>query len=89
MKWAGGQSKPAPAFPGRAAFGPGKSNTSILRLGQQLVKKGYGKHYRVGPSKDWSEADRRNVKDFQEAQGWSGSDADGYPGPETWNRLFS
>ncbi|WP_455753306.1 recombinase family protein [Streptomyces bobili] len=29
------------------------------------------------------------VADFQRAQGWTGSDADGYPGPETWRQLFS
>ncbi|XUL89984.1 peptidoglycan-binding protein [Streptomyces galilaeus] len=78
-----------PAFPGRSAFGPGKSNASILLLGHQLVRKGYGKHYRVGPSRDWGEADRLNVVDFQHAQKWTGSDADGYPGPETWRRLFA
>ncbi|TQK44396.1 N-acetyl-anhydromuramyl-L-alanine amidase AmpD [Streptomyces sp. SLBN-118] len=79
----------APAYPGRAAFGPGKVNESILRLGQQLVKKGYGTHYKVGPSRTWGEADRLNVQAFQLAQKWSGSDADGYPGPETWLRLFA
>lgn len=78
-----------PPFPGRSAFGPGKSNASILLLGQQLVRKGFSKHYRVGPSRSWGEADRLNVVDFQHSQGWSGSDADGYPGPETWRRLFN
>ncbi|WP_408994998.1 peptidoglycan-binding protein [Streptomyces europaeiscabiei] len=53
------------------------------------MRKGYGKHYRVGPSRDWGEADRLNLVDFQYAQKWSGSDADGYPGPETWRRLFT
>jgi hypothetical protein len=55
----------APAFPGRDKFGPGKSNRYILMLGEQLVRKGYGRHYRVGPSADWGEADRKNVQDFQ------------------------
>ncbi|MGA5127757.1 peptidoglycan-binding protein [Streptomyces pseudogriseolus] len=82
--------KPSPPkFPGRDKFGPGKSNTYITQLGQQLVRKGYGKHYKQGPGPKWSEADRRNVQDFQRAQGWSGSGADGLPGPETWARLFS
>lgn len=78
-----------PAFPGRSAFGPGKTNDSILLLGRQLVKRGFGSHYRVGPSRTWGEADRRNVEAFQRAQGWRGDDADGLPGPETWRRLFS
>ncbi len=77
------------AFPGKDKFGTGKSNEYILQLGQQLVAKNFGKHYKVGPSRDWGEADRLNVQDFQAAQGWSGADADGYPGPETWRRLFT
>jgi hypothetical protein len=78
----------APDFPGADKFGEGKVNDHILQLGQQLVKRGYGKHYKVGPSRDWGEADRLNVRDFQLAQGWTGADADGYPGPTTWKRLF-
>ncbi|MFE7129324.1 peptidoglycan-binding protein [Streptomyces sp. NPDC057638] len=83
--------KPVPArplFPGRGAFGPGKVNDHVLTLGRQLVKRGYGDHYKVGPSPTWSEADRRNVEAFQRAQGWTGSGADGLPGPDTWRRLF-
>ncbi|MFJ4684700.1 peptidoglycan-binding protein [Streptomyces sp. NPDC088789] len=90
--WPGTTPKPKPVpplFPGRTAFGAGKSNESVLLLGQQLVRRGYGRHYRMGPSRQWGEADRLNVADFQRAQGWIGPDADGYPGPETWRRLFS
>ena len=75
-------------FPGVQFFGKGKANNYILMLGQQLVKKGYGKHYKVGPSKTWGEADRLNVQAFQLSQGWTGSGADGLPGPLTWQKLF-
>lgn len=81
--------KPKPPFPGRDKFGPGKSNSSVTLLGQQLVRKGYGKHYTTGPGPKWSEADRQNTEAFQRAQGWTGSDADGLPGPSTWSLLFS
>jgi hypothetical protein len=82
--------KPAvPPFPGRQYFKPGADNKYVTQLGKQLVKKGFGKHYAVGPGPRWGEADRRNVQDFQHAQHWTGSDADGYPGPETWKRLFA
>lgn len=81
--------KPTPPFPGRARFGAGQNNMHITTLGRQLVKRGYGDHYKQGPGPRWSEADRRNVEAFQRAQGWRGSDADGYPGPETWRRLFA
>ncbi|WP_328888883.1 peptidoglycan-binding protein [Streptomyces sp. NBC_00316] len=79
----------APVFPGRSYFRPGQSNSHVLELGRQLVKKGYGKYYVSGPGPRWTEADRRNVEAFQRAQGWRGAEADGYPGPETWRRLFA
>ncbi|MFF3481826.1 peptidoglycan-binding protein [Streptomyces sp. NPDC002701] len=76
-------------YPGRAMFRPGADNAHVTRLGRQLVKKGFGKHYTQGPGPRWGEGDRRNVEAFQRAQGWRGGAADGYPGPETWRRLFS
>lgn len=76
-------------YPGRAMFRPGAHNQYVTQLGKQLVKRGFGKHYTSGPGPRWSEADRRNVEAFQRAQGWRGGAADGYPGPETWRRLFS
>ncbi|MEW2161936.1 peptidoglycan-binding protein [Streptomyces sp. NPDC007084] len=84
-----GASQPVPAFPGRAMFRPGANNAYVTQLGKQLVKKGFGAHYTTGPGPRWGEADRRNVEAFQRAQGWRGGAADGYPGPETWRRLFS
>ncbi|MFF5479893.1 peptidoglycan-binding protein [Streptomyces sp. NPDC012935] len=78
-----------PGYPGRAMFRPGADNEYVTRLGRQLVKKGFGKHYKTGPGPRWGEADRRGVEAFQRAQGWRGGAADGLPGPETWRRLFS
>ncbi|QKW06700.1 peptidoglycan-binding protein [Streptomyces sp. NA04227] len=76
-------------FPGREHFRPGKSNVHVARLGRQLVRKGYGRFYTAGTGPRWTENDRRAVASFQRAQGWRGSRADGFPGPETWQRLFS
>ncbi|UFQ18578.1 MULTISPECIES: peptidoglycan-binding protein [Streptomyces] len=84
----GGTADGVPAFPGRGVFRPGQSNSFVAQLGRQLVKKGFGQHYAVGPGPSWSESDRRNVEAFQRAQGWRGAEADGIPGPETWRRLF-
>ncbi|WP_406096666.1 peptidoglycan-binding protein [Streptomyces sp. NBC_01013] len=86
---AAGGSTSVAGFPGRGYFRPGQSSSHVDRLGKQLVKKGYGKHYLSGPGPRWTEADRRNVEAFQKAQGWRGTEADGYPGPETWRRLFA
>ncbi|MGW0119652.1 peptidoglycan-binding protein [Streptomyces sp. NPDC003327] len=83
-----GSSANATGFPGRGSFRPGQSNAYVEKLGKQLVKRGFGKHYLSGPGPRWTEADRRNVEAFQRAQGWRGGAADGYPGPETWRRLF-
>ncbi|MGW0394039.1 peptidoglycan-binding protein [Streptomyces sp. NPDC003042] len=77
------------AFPGSSVFRPGVSHPSITALGRRLVRKGFGKYYTSGPGPRWSEADRRNVEAFQRAQGWRGASANGYPGPETWRRLFA
>lgn len=79
----------APAFPGREYFKPGEKNSYVTLLGQQLVKKGYGKFYTVGPGPSWGEADRKNVRAFQLAHNSLKGDADGYPGPQTWKILFS
>ncbi|MEU1339411.1 peptidoglycan-binding protein [Streptomyces sp. NPDC005827] len=77
-----------PGYPGKNYFRPGASNDHVTRLGRQLVARGYGRFYPKGPGPAWDEADRRAVEAFQRAQGWRGGAADGYPGPETWRRLF-
>ncbi|MEU4494742.1 peptidoglycan-binding protein [Streptomyces sp. NPDC023998] len=84
----GGVSAVVPTYPGRAYFRPGRSNAYITRLGRQLVERGYGKHYTSVPGPAWGEEVRRNVEAFQRAQGWRGGAANGFPGPETWRRLF-
>jgi hypothetical protein len=81
--------KAAPAFPGRDKFRPGANNRYVTMLGERLVAKGYGRFYKVGPGPKWSDADRNATRAFQRAQGWTGADADGYPGPQTWARLFA
>ncbi|MEF9524939.1 MULTISPECIES: peptidoglycan-binding protein [Streptomyces] len=86
---AGPASHGVAGYPGRAMFRPGADNPYVTRLGRQLVRKGFGTYYTRGPGPRWGEADRRGVQAFQRAQGWRGGAADGYPGPETWRRLFS
>ncbi|GGZ22874.1 peptidoglycan-binding protein [Streptomyces poonensis] len=77
-----------PRYPGRGTFRPGADNEYVTRLGRRLIEKGFGTYYASGPGPCWTEADRRSVEAFQRAQGWRGRAADGYPGPETWRRLF-
>ncbi|MEU9972473.1 peptidoglycan-binding protein [Streptomyces sp. NPDC051014] len=77
-----------PGYPGKNYFRPGADNDFVTRLGRRLVEKGFGRFYTDGPGPAWGEADRRAVEAFQRTQGWRGGAADGYPGPETWRRLF-
>ncbi|MBT2400648.1 peptidoglycan-binding protein [Streptomyces sp. ISL-100] len=81
-----------PPFPGRAAFRIGRTHSAVTQLDRQLIRLGYtrkhdGDGYQAGPR--FTKWTRENVKAFQTAQGWTGADADGYPGPETWRRLFT
>ncbi|MEU7422764.1 peptidoglycan-binding protein [Streptomyces sp. NPDC040750] len=78
-----------PGYPGRSFFRPGATNDYVTRLGVQLAKRGFGGFYPHGPGPHWGESDRRAVEAFQRTQGWRGGAADGYPGPETWRRLFA
>ncbi|WP_323188054.1 peptidoglycan-binding protein [Streptomyces sp. NBC_00237] len=78
-----------PPFPGAGWFRPGAKNIHVTALGKQLVARGYGRYYSQGPGPSWTNSDRTAVRAYQTAQGWKGADADGYPGPSTWSRLFS
>ncbi|MFJ4010900.1 peptidoglycan-binding protein [Streptomyces sp. NPDC090026] len=77
------------AFPGVGKFGPGANNAYVTRLGTMLIAQGGRHFYSVGPGPRWGEADRNATRAFQQAQGWSGADADGIPGPTTWKLLVS
>ncbi|MEV6110500.1 peptidoglycan-binding protein [Streptomyces sp. NPDC051940] len=74
----------APPFPGTDAFGPGKVNDHVTRLGRQLIRLGFDEFYKVGPGPRWSDADRNAVRAFQQSRAELRNDADGFPGKETW-----
>lgn len=77
------------SFPGRSAFQIGKSHPAVTLMGKRLVAHGFGSYYKVGPGPTFTEVDKKACAAFQRAQGWTGSDADGFPGPETWKRLMA
>jgi len=82
--------KPSAApYPGAGRFGPGTKNADVTKLGKMLVARGGSRFYEDGPGPTWSNADRDATRAFQQAQGWTGSDADGIPGPKTWNLLVT
>ena len=85
----GGTGTPAPVyapFPGASYFFIGRTSSLVTELGKALVRAGW-KGYKFGPGPTFTYTDKRAVQWFQQKQGWSGSDADGIPGPETWKRL--
>ena len=68
----------------------GAHGAHVEWLGRRLVAHGCDRHHDgdgYQPGRRFTRYDRRNVRDFQTAQGWTGSDADGFPGPETLRRL--
>ncbi|MEV6791593.1 peptidoglycan-binding protein [Streptomyces sp. NPDC051320] len=84
-----GGSASSTAYPGKKYFGKGKKNAHVARLGKKLVARGGGRFFATGPGPSWSEGDRRATRAFQRAQGWSGANADGLPGPTTWKLLVT
>lgn len=74
-------------FPGADAFDIGSRHPAVKTLGERLVIHGW-KGYKNGPGIPMSETDKNAVRWFQEKQGWSGSGADGIPGPQTWKKLL-
>lgn len=79
----------ATAYPGSASFGPGANNDYVTRLGRMLIARGGASYYRNGPGPFWGDADLRATRAFQQAQGWTGTAADGLPGPHTWELLVT
>ncbi|MFF4292072.1 peptidoglycan-binding protein [Streptomyces vinaceus] len=81
-----------PPFPGRSAFVLGKSHPAVLDLDDRLIAKGWTRHhdgngYQRGAR--FTEYTRRNCADFQRSRPELRADADGYPGPLTWELLHS
>ncbi|MGW6395401.1 peptidoglycan-binding protein [Streptomyces sp. NPDC055103] len=88
-------SRPVPApptrpalepFPGASFFTKGKTSPIITAMGRRLVAEGCSS-YRSGPGPRWTEADRRSYAKWQHKLGFRGSDANGIPGPTSWNAL--
>ncbi len=75
------------AYPGRDKVRYGASGSQVLAVDKSLIRKGYGRYLSSGPSSYYGKTTRAGVKAFQKNQGWTGTDADGNAGPETWRRL--
>lgn len=85
-------SKPGPVptpvyapFPGKGFFHLGQHNDLITEMGKALIRAGYKAKYT--PTPDFTRADLAAYSWWQRKLGYSGSDADGYPGPDSWAKL--
>jgi hypothetical protein len=76
------------SFPGADKFGPGQVGPWITFMGQQMQRLGLGGYYKVGPSPDWGTADRDAYAAWQRFLGYTGADADGIPGPTSWQKML-
>ena len=77
---------------GGLKYGYGAKGAHVTKVGEALVRAGFGKHYKEGPGPEWGDADTRNYSDFQRSLGFKGTaagqDADGVPGASTLTRLM-
>lgn len=74
------------SFPGAAWFQSAPNSPIITAMGRRLVAEGCGK-YAVGPGPQWTEVDRASYRCWQEKLGYTGADADGWPGQTSWEQL--
>ncbi|MFJ2114467.1 peptidoglycan-binding protein [Streptomyces sp. NPDC087850] len=74
-------------YPGRDKVRYQASGPQVLTVDKALIRNGYGRYLSSGPSTYYGKTTRAGVKAFQQNQGWTGTDADGNVGPETWRRI--
>ncbi|WP_411130066.1 peptidoglycan-binding protein [Streptomyces sp. x-19] len=73
-------------FPGTDWFHTSPHSPIITAMGHRLVAESCAT-YAQGPGPQWGEADRQSYAAWQRKCGYTGPDADGWPGPDTWSRL--
>lgn len=84
--------KPAPKkteyepYPGAAYFKKHPKSDLVTRMGKRLVAMGCSA-YRRGPGPQWTESDRLSYRKWQLKLGYRGTDADGWPGKTSWDKL--
>lgn len=81
-----GEASPYVLFPGEFWFRTGRSSKIITSMGGRLVAVGCGA-YSDGPGPQWTDADRTSYARWQRRCGYSGADANGWPGKTTWDKL--
>ncbi|MGW8975128.1 peptidoglycan-binding protein [Streptomyces platensis] len=78
--------RPYAPFPGAAWFKANPRSPLVTAMGRRLVAEGCSA-YGDGPGPQWTESDRKSYAKWQRKRGFSGADADGWPGKSTWDAL--
>ncbi|TAK82633.1 MAG: hypothetical protein EPO09_21560 [Aquabacterium sp.] len=74
-------------FPGKSFFSSGRKSPIIAAMHKRLVAVGCN-HYLSSLKADvWGSGDERSYAAWQRHLGYTGSDADGTPGPTSWAKL--
>jgi hypothetical protein len=73
-------------YPGAAWFHARPHSPVVTAMGRRLVAEGCSA-YRQGPGPQWTEADRESYARWQRKLGYTGADADGWPGAASWTAL--
>lgn len=73
-------------FPGAAYFKRSPKSDLVTRMGKRLVAERCGA-YDVGPGPQWSVRDQESYRKWQRKCGFTGADADGWPGASSWAKL--
>jgi hypothetical protein len=73
-------------FPGVAFFKSSPNSPIITAMGRRLVEEGCSA-YRSGPGPRWTNVDRESYARWQRHLGFTGTNADGWPGQYSWDQL--
>ncbi|MGW0530668.1 peptidoglycan-binding protein [Streptomyces sp. NPDC003032] len=73
-------------FPGDGWFKKNPKSPIVTAMGKRLVAVGCSA-YKSGPGAQWTDADRASYAKWQRKNGYTGADADGWPGKSTWDKL--
>lgn len=84
----GGHDGPLEAFPGNDFFNKKPTSPIVAAMGARLVDEDCSA-YAEGkkPDEKWNKADRDSYKLWQKKLGYTGDEADGWPGKSSWEML--
>lgn len=80
---------PAPTyepFPGEAWFKKLPKSVVVTAMGKRLIAEGCSA-YTSGPGPQWTAADKASYAKWQRKLGYTGTDANGWPGKASWDKL--